>query len=94
MAEYESARAQFEAMGPEKVRAAMAGNSFGEQRKRWAQDWLDEGASSRKEASHAESNAIARSAKNAAWVAAISAMIAIPIAIASLFISIFRPFAD
>lgn len=44
--------------------------------------------SARNERSQADSLRIATSAKNAAWVAAIAAIIAVPIAIASIIISV------
>lgn len=88
MVEYDAAVKQFEEMGETKVRAAIANNAFGEARKRMAQDWLAARADSRKEASHRDSNQIARSAKNAAWAAAIAAIIAAIAAIISIVMNL------
>jgi hypothetical protein len=76
-------------MGEQQVRRILSRGAWNQRRTKWAEGWLAELGDSRSERSQRESLTIARSAKNAAWAAAIAAMIAIPIAIGAMAISYF-----
>lgn len=83
--------AEWDAMGEEVVRTKFNLGHFGGDKSVLAKMWLDgkdqdrsDALEERKHASNSESLRIARSAKNAAWIAAISAMIAIVVSVIAL----------
>lgn len=79
---------QFEELGEAAVRQKLATNEWGLKRKEAAREWLALQESSERRVSNSDSLEIAKSAKTAAWVAAIAAIIANAIAILSLWISL------
>lgn len=87
MAEHDEFLTSLDEMGEEQVKRVLARGAWNQRRTRWAQGWLEAVNDTRSERSNRESLTIARSAKNAAWAAAIAAMIAIPIAIGAMCIS-------
>jgi len=85
----------FAADGEDAVRNNLALKRYGTKHAAMAQEWLRRQEASRKEASHAESLSIARSAKDAAWDAAeaareanTTARIAVALAAIAIVVSI------
>ena len=82
---------EFETVGEETVLADWQSGRWQERRRYLAPIWLQRQSKARSaareaiiDASNLETNHIARSAKNAAWAAAIAAMIAIAVSIVAL----------
>lgn len=78
--------AEFEKLGEDEVRLKLAKGHYGSQGHRWqqVQVWLRMKELARSDLSMAESLRVARSAKNAAWIAATVAIAAAMIAIISI----------
>ena len=62
------------------IRARLATGIWGDEKRRLVQLYLDEKELTRSQATQAEQTTIARSAKNAAWIAAFAAVVAAAIA--------------
>ena len=77
---------ELEEMGEDTVRARFAGGAYGRfgNRRTLVEEWLRRQEVSRSDFSNREQISIARSAKNAAWIAAIAAIISMIIATASI----------
>jgi hypothetical protein len=85
-------RADFDRLGEDHVRLRVQQGWYKDTKLAWAMEWLaerDHEARTRNEASSSESLRIARSAKNAAWAAVITAAIAAIIAALSMVIAYF-----
>jgi hypothetical protein len=81
--------AEFEELGEADVRLRLKMNHWlrGSPKTALAEEWVRAKDDARIDASNAEHLRIARSEKNAAWIAAISAMIAIIISVIALYLS-------
>lgn len=79
--------AKLEELGEDVVRERIIAKIYDDVRRGLAEEWLRLREESRREASSAEQMRIARSAKNAAWTAAISAIIAAICAIIVLILN-------
>ncbi|MFO1242739.1 MAG: hypothetical protein U1E36_06010 [Rickettsiales bacterium] len=81
--------AELEALGEEEVRVRIVTKKYGDvgDKLALAKEWLESQERRRSDASHAEQIHIARSAKNAAWIAAIAAVIAVGVAIFTIAFS-------
>ena len=87
MNEHDDFLRSLDEMGEEQAKRILSRGAWNPRRTAWAQGWLESLNDARSERSNRDSLAIARSAKNAAWAAAIAAIIAIPIAIGAMVIS-------
>jgi len=83
MIDAEELKSRLEEIGECKVRERLAGNIYGLQERPIVEEWLLSKERERSEKKMDENINIARSAKHAAWVAAIAALISALAAIAS-----------
>lgn len=85
--------AEWEALGEDVVRTQYNTGRFGDvgDKRALAKMWLDRKDQERIDASNSATLRIARSAKNAAWVAAISAIVAMIISVIALYLSATKP---
>ena len=77
---------ELESMGEDEVMLSIAHNRYNQAKLALVYEWLRRQESSRNESSRIEQRRIARSAKNAAWTAAIAAIMAAVCAIVALVI--------
>jgi hypothetical protein len=78
---------RFEEAGEQQVRINLARKTYDSRRTHLAEAWLAQKERSSGEAASVEQRRIARSAKNAAWVAATAAIIAVVVAAISASIA-------
>ena len=78
---------EFESLGYARVSANLAAGRYGRPKNGLAMEWLKRMDQDREDGAARESNAIARSAKNAAWTAAIAAIVAAIVATIAAVIS-------
>jgi hypothetical protein len=83
----ESFRKSLNELGEEAVKRNLARSAYEPRKTAIAELWLADRDDERMERFNVEGLKIARSSKDAAWVAAIAAIIAVPIAIISLAIA-------
>ena len=83
-------RAKLDAVGYAEVRSMLARRMWNEQRVAIAEVWLADQDDIRAAIDQAEAIKISRSSRNAAWAAAIAAIVSVPIALAALLVSLLR----
>jgi hypothetical protein len=83
MIDFEELRRRLEAIGEDVVRERLASNVYGPQEKVFVEQWLSSKEGQKKERSNQEYLALARSAKRAAWLSAIAALISAVAAVAA-----------
>lgn len=81
-------REEFEQIGPDDVRSRLKAHLYDQEKSEHARRWLDEKDHGEDRSLKRESNQIARSAKNAAWIAATMAIIAVIFAGLSIFLNL------
>lgn len=82
--------AALDELGESEVRSRLVGGIWNARRRGFAEAWLHERERERSDSSNSEQMHVARSAKNAAWVAAIAAIVATTCAIVSIAISLYN----